>query len=107
MQNGCAAVTRVRKQELLKGSFMEKKDNIEIIGASENNLKQIDVSIPKGEIVFAGTPEQILNCRESKTGKYLSGVIRVRLKHINRENTYCDPYFFIWSLIASNVLSLM
>ena len=50
---------------------MEKKDNIEIIGASENNLKQIDVSIPKGEIVFDGTPEQILNCRESKTGKYL------------------------------------
>lgn len=24
-----------------------------------------------GEIVFTGTPEQILNCKESKTGKYL------------------------------------
>ena len=34
---------------------MEKKDNIELIGASENNLKHIDVSIPKGElVVFAG-----------------------------------------------------
>ena len=30
-------------------------DNIEIIGASENNLKHIDVTIPKGElVVFAG-----------------------------------------------------
>ena len=30
-------------------------DNIEIIGASENNLKHIDVMIPKGElVVFAG-----------------------------------------------------
>ena len=24
-----------------------------------------------GEIVFTGTPEQIRNCKESKTGKYL------------------------------------
>jgi len=24
-----------------------------------------------GEIVFTGTPEQILMCKESKTGKYL------------------------------------
>ena len=24
-----------------------------------------------GEIVFTGTPEQILTCKESKTGKYL------------------------------------
>ena len=32
-----------------------KKDNIEIIGAAENNLKGIDVSIPKGKLVaFAG-----------------------------------------------------
>ena len=31
------------------------KDNIEIIGASENNLKAVDVSIPKGKlVVFAG-----------------------------------------------------
>ncbi len=30
-------------------------DNIEIIGAAENNLKHIDVTIPKGElVVFAG-----------------------------------------------------
>ncbi|MBQ3390620.1 MAG: excinuclease ABC subunit UvrA [Firmicutes bacterium] len=32
-----------------------KKDNIDIIGASENNLKAVDVSIPKGKLVaFAG-----------------------------------------------------
>ena len=32
-----------------------QNDNIDIIGASENNLKHIDVSIPKGElVVFAG-----------------------------------------------------
>lgn len=31
------------------------KDNIEIIGASENNLKAVNVSIPKGKlVVFAG-----------------------------------------------------
>ncbi len=30
-------------------------DSIEIIGASENNLKHIDVTIPKGKlVVFAG-----------------------------------------------------
>ncbi len=30
-------------------------DNIEIIGASENNLKEVNVSIPKGRlVVFAG-----------------------------------------------------
>ena len=34
---------------------MYKNDRIEIIGASENNLKHIDVSIPKGKlVVFAG-----------------------------------------------------
>ena len=34
---------------------MNKKDQIEIFGASENNLKHIDVSIPKGKlVVFAG-----------------------------------------------------
>ena len=27
---------------------MERKDNIEIIGAAENNLKHVDVIIPKG-----------------------------------------------------------
>ena len=32
-----------------------KTDNIEVIGASENNLKHVDVSIPKGQlVVFAG-----------------------------------------------------
>lgn len=32
-----------------------RNDNIEIIGASENNLKHVDVSIPKGQlVVFAG-----------------------------------------------------
>ena len=32
-----------------------EKDRIEIIGASENNLKHVDVSIPKGKlVVFAG-----------------------------------------------------
>ena len=31
------------------------QDNIKIIGASENNLKHIDVIIPKGKlVVFAG-----------------------------------------------------
>ena len=30
-------------------------DDIEVIGASENNLKQVNVSIPKGKLVaFAG-----------------------------------------------------
>ena len=34
---------------------MKDTDRIEILGASENNLKHIDVSIPKGElVVFAG-----------------------------------------------------
>lgn len=33
----------------------ERTDNIEIIGASENNLKHISVTIPKGQlVVFAG-----------------------------------------------------
>ena len=33
----------------------QRTDNIEIIGASENNLKHIDVTIPKGKlVVFAG-----------------------------------------------------
>ena len=32
-----------------------RNDSIEIIGASENNLKHIDVTIPKGKlVVFAG-----------------------------------------------------
>lgn len=34
---------------------MQRNDNIEIIGASENNLKHINVTIPKGQlVVFAG-----------------------------------------------------
>lgn len=34
---------------------MQRTDNIEIIGASENNLKHINVTIPKGQlVVFAG-----------------------------------------------------
>lgn len=28
------------------------KDNIEIIDAQDNNLKHVNVSIPKGELVF-------------------------------------------------------
>ncbi len=33
----------------------QNNDNIEVIGASENNLKHIDVTIPKGKmVVFAG-----------------------------------------------------
>ena len=36
-------------------SHSKESDSIEIIGASENNLKHIDVTIPKGElVVFAG-----------------------------------------------------
>ena len=36
-------------------SYLRESDNIEIIGASENNLKHIDVTIPKGKlVVFAG-----------------------------------------------------
>lgn len=36
-------------------SYLERFDNIEILGASENNLKHIDVTIPKGQlVVFAG-----------------------------------------------------
>lgn len=36
-------------------SSLRESDNIEIIGASENNLKHIDVTIPKGKlVVFAG-----------------------------------------------------
>ena len=32
-----------------------RNDNIEIIGAAENNLKHINVTIPKGQlVVFAG-----------------------------------------------------
>ena len=35
--------------------MQEKQDQIEIVGASENNLKHIDVAIPKGElVVFVG-----------------------------------------------------
>ena len=34
---------------------MTERDSIEIIGASENNLKHIDITIPKGRlVVFAG-----------------------------------------------------
>ena len=34
---------------------MVQNDDIEILGASENNLKHIDVTIPKGKlVVFAG-----------------------------------------------------
>ena len=32
-----------------------KNDSIEIVGASENNLKHINITIPKGKlVVFAG-----------------------------------------------------
>ncbi len=35
--------------------YLDAQDNIEIIGASENNLRHIDLTIPKGKlIVFAG-----------------------------------------------------
>jgi excinuclease UvrABC ATPase subunit len=34
---------------------MQRTDSIEIIGAAENNLKHINVTIPKGQlVVFAG-----------------------------------------------------
>ncbi|MDO4287491.1 MAG: hypothetical protein Q4C40_07185 [Eubacteriales bacterium] len=81
------------------------RESIEIKGASENNLKHINVNIPKekagvsgsgksslafgtiaadwiidmgpegghqgGEIIFTGTPEQLISCKESVTGQYL------------------------------------
>lgn len=49
-----------------------RQDNIQILDAHENNLKHIDVTIPKGElVVFAGTPEGLIIEPRSKTGKYL------------------------------------
>ena len=35
--------------------YLDAQDRIEIVGAAENNLKEIDVSIPKGKLtVFVG-----------------------------------------------------
>lgn len=100
------------------------KDNIEIIDAHENNLKHVNVEIPKGrlvvvagvsgsgksslafgtglnpkalesringrniidmgpdggtsggEVVFQGTPQEIIHCERSKTGRYLRNLHR-------------------------------
>ena len=38
-----------------------------------------------GEIVFAGTPQEIMNCDKSWTGKYLSGKIKIPVPEKRRE----------------------
>ena len=71
----------VNKNPLAFTEFFELKD------LHSHNLKHIDVKIPKGvltaicgvsgggtdggEVVFAGTPEEILKCEKSKTGKWI------------------------------------
>ena len=40
-----------------------------------------------GKIVFSGTPEEILECEDSITGKYLSGRISIPVPHKRRKGT--------------------
>ena len=53
--NGCSRLSYSSQPEREPVQELSMTDRIEIIGAFENNLKHIDVSIPKGKlIVFAG-----------------------------------------------------
>ncbi|MBE6678807.1 MAG: excinuclease ABC subunit UvrA [Ruminococcaceae bacterium] len=38
-----------------------------------------------GQVVFTGTPEELLKCKDSITGKYLSGALKVHLPEKRRE----------------------
>ena len=42
-----------------------------------------------GEVVFAGTPEEILSCEDSLTGQYLSGKIKIPVPKNRRKGSGC------------------
>lgn len=65
-----------------------------VVEHDEDTMREADYIVdigPKagingGNVVFAGTPKEILKCEESITGKYLSGKLKIEVpsKDVNR-----------------------
>ena len=85
-----------RDNEKLIASLKKMRDignTLIVVEHDEDTMREADYIVdigPKagihgGNIVFSGTPEEILNCEESITGKYLSGKLKIEVPKTRRK----------------------
>ena len=83
-----------------------------VVEHDEDTMRESDYIVdigPKagvhgGEIVFAGKPQDILNCKESVTGKYLSGELKIPVPKKRRKLT--DKYITIKNARENNLKNI-
>ncbi len=85
-----------RDNEKLLNSLKKMRDlgnTLIVVEHDEDTMNQADYIVdigPKagvhgGNVVFAGTPDKILDCEESITGKYLSGKLKIEVPKTRRK----------------------
>ena len=92
-----------RDNEKLLNSLKKMRDlgnTLIVVEHDEDTMKESDyivdigpgAGVHGGNVVFAGTPEEILECENSITGKYLSGKLKIEVPKIRRkpENGYIE-----------------
>lgn len=92
-----------RDNEKLLNSLKKMRDlgnTLIVVEHDEDTMNEADyivdigpgAGVHGGNVVFSGTPKEILNCEESITGKYLSGKLKIEVpkKRRKAENGYIE-----------------
>lgn len=92
-----------RDNEKLLNSLKKMRDlgnTLIVVEHDEDTMNEADyivdigpgAGVHGGNVVFAGTPKEILECNESITGKYLSGKLKIEVPNNRRkaENGYIE-----------------
>ena len=85
-----------RDNEKLLNSLKKMRDlgnTLIVVEHDEDTMKECDyivdigpgAGVHGGNVVFSGKPEDILNCEESVTGKYLSGKLKIEVPETRRK----------------------
>ncbi|MDO4283488.1 MAG: excinuclease ABC subunit UvrA [Clostridia bacterium] len=92
-----------RDNEKLLNSLKKMRDlgnTLIVVEHDEDTMREADyivdigpgAGVHGGNVVFSGTPDEILKCKESITGKYLSGELKIEVPKTRRnpENGYIE-----------------